>query len=191
MNVFDMAGKSEGLDGLKARELYDQLRDDSYSQYPYEKESLGEGMWIVNEVISGYWKPRYLIDKTHKSAVEFMNSQTILQTVTADDIDWQSLDRLPKKVVDRARALNAWFPTFIRRYNSGLAAVEWELNPDGRYYMDDDGFGMTDDDEVSIYGYVDRNGKPLMKFRAIKDYSELDGMKKEARRILESRRCNL
>ena len=60
--------------------------------------------------------------------------------------------------------------------------MSWQINPDGRYYMDDDGYGMTDDIEITLYAYVDRSGKPLVKFRNIKDYDELEVMEKEARR---------
>ena len=41
---------------------------------------------------------------------------------------------------------------------------------------------MTDDIEITLYAYVDRSGKPLVKFRNIKDYDELEVMEKEARR---------
>ena len=54
--------------------------------------------------------------------------------------------------------------------------------------MDEDGYGMTDDEEITIYSYVDRAGKPLVKFRYIKDYSELDEMEKEARKNLKKRK---
>lgn len=48
-----------------------------------------------------------------------------------------------------------------------MAKVSWQINPDGRYYMDDDGFGMTDDEEITIYGYIDHKGKVVSKFHAI------------------------
>ena len=57
----------------------------------------------------------------------------------------------------------------------------WQLNPDGMYFMDEDGFGMTDDDEVEIYGFIDRQGKILVKFQHInEDWKRLEIMKKEA-----------
>ena len=58
--------------------------------------------------------------------------------------------------------------------------MDWQLNPDGRYYQDDDGYGMTDDEEIEIYGFIDTNGNVLVKFRAINDSSELETMRKEA-----------
>ena len=46
--------------------------------------------------------------------------------------------------------------------------------------MDSDGYGMTDDEEETLYGFIDRKGKPLVKFRRVKDFSELDVMEQEA-----------
>lgn len=40
-----------------------------------------------------------------------------------------------------------------------------DTTPDGRYYMDEDGFGMTDDKEVEMYGYINEEGKVTGKFR--------------------------
>ena len=45
-----------------------------------------------------------------------------------------------------------------------MAEVEWQLNPDGMYYRDEDGFGMTDDEEINLYGTIDRKGKVVKKF---------------------------
>nr|WP_294853562.1 hypothetical protein [Prevotella sp.] len=36
-------------------------------------------------------------------------------------------------------------------YEDGIAKVRWEVNPDGMYYRDEDGFGKTDDDEQNLF----------------------------------------
>lgn len=168
-------------------QLYEILKLGDYKQYPYEKQVLGEGMYVINQVIGEYWKPRFLVDGKNKTAVEFMSGSTKLQTVCVDDIDWKSLEGLPPYAIDRAKYLDAVFPTFVRGYKNGIAEVSWQINPDGYYYMDEDGFGMTDDEEITIYSYVDRAGKPLVKFQTIKDYGELDIMRKEAKNNLKKR----
>ena len=54
--------------------------------------------------------------------------------------------------------------------------------------MDEDGFGMTDDEEIEIYGFIDQNAKVVVKFRNINEhYSELDKMRKEAEEIVKQR----
>lgn len=186
LKLFDESTQTEVT---AARErLYKTLCVKEYTQYPYEKQDLGDDMYVINQVIGGYWKPRYLIDERNKTAVEFMNGRRILQTVCIDDVDWKSLEGLPQDAIDRVKDLNALFPTFVRRYEEGVAEVSWQINPDGRYYMDEDGYGMTDDEEITIYSYVDRAGKPLVKFRKIKDYGELNKMEGEARENLRMRK---
>lgn len=187
MKKFILFGKGTQKEGTDVQDLYKILSVEEYTHYPYEKQSLGEEMYVINQVIGEYWKPRYLIDEKNKTAVEFMDSWTTLQTVCPDDIDWKSLEGLSQEVIDRVKNLNAVFPTFVRKYKNGVAEVSWQINPDGRYYMDEDGFGMTDDEEITIYGYIDRNGNPLVKFRNIKDYGELEEMEKEARKNLKTR----
>ena len=84
------------------------------------------------------------------------------------------------------------FRTFImvkHLKQNGVAQVSWQLNPDGRYYMDEDGYGMTDDEEIEIYGFIDQNAKVVVKFKNINEcYGELDKMRKEAEEIIKSRK---
>ena len=169
--------------------LYTMLNDEEYKHGSYETRNLGEGMAVVNESMWGWWKPRYLVNHNTKCAYEFIDNKQKLLTVTEDDIDWDSLKGLPEKAIDRAKSLSFHFPSFIREFKNGVAQVSWELNPDGRYYMDDDGFGMTDDEEIDIYGFIDCNGKVVVKFRYINNcYSELDKMRKKAEKIVNSRK---
>lgn len=167
-------------DTSNATKLYQKLQSALYKYGAYNKENLGEGMILVEELKGSYWKPRYLIDNEAETACEFMDSDYCLLTVTADDIAWETIDDLPEKVKERARTLNAYFPTIIRGYHDNVAEVKWQINPDGRYYMDSDGYGETDDKEVALFSYIDRQGKPLVKVRMVKDSSELKEMKMEA-----------
>lgn len=188
MKKLKFFGKSMQIEDTAACELYKELCVGKYTQYPYERRDLDDGMSVINQVIGEYWKPRFLMDEKSKTAVEFMDSCTILKTISTDDIDWMSLEGLPQDAIDKAKELNALFPTFVRGYKKDIAEVSWQINPDGRYYMDEDGYGMTNDEEITIYSYVDRAGKPLVKFRNIKDYDELNEMEKEARRNLKNRK---
>ena len=85
---------------------------------------------------------------------------------------------------NRVRNNTALFPTFILRYQDGVAGgVHWQLNPDGRYYRDDDGYGMTDDEETTVYGFIDTEMNVLVKFQYIGDDRErLKEMRHEAER---------
>ena len=66
----------------------------------------------------------------------------------------------------------------------------WMIQPDGRYWADDDGFGGSGALEVQLYAYIDENGKFLSKFRiyslGIKDYFGTDLEEKSYEKFLES-----
>lgn len=160
--------------------LYQKLLSSDYKKRPYQKEDLGEGMSLVHELRGGYWKPRYLMDNETGMAYEFMDERSTLVTFTTDDIAWETIERLSTDIQDQARRLSGYYPTIISKYQNGVAEVRWQINPDGRYYMDSDGYGMTDDEEETLYGYIDRKGKPLVKFRRVKDFSELDVIEQKA-----------
>ena len=145
--------------------LYLELCEPAYHTMQYEWRDLGEGMQLLKQSMNGWWKPRYLIDENAHCAYEFMDGMLVLQTVTDDDIDWKSLEGIPDKALERAKAHSGLFPTLIYRFHNGEAEVTWQINPDGRYYMDDDGYGMTDDEEIALYGTIDRTGKVVQKFR--------------------------
>lgn len=160
--------------------LYQQLSDEKFSQYPYEKRVIEEEMGIVNQVIGQYWKSRYLINHQNKCAYEIMDSNEDLTLFTAEDIAWDTLTRIPDMARERAERLDAHFPISINRFVNGVAQVSWQINPDGRYYRDEDGFGMTDDEEITLYGFIDKNGKVVVKFQTICDYDELDELREMA-----------
>lgn len=147
-----------------SRSLYEMLDSEKYARRPYNRSDHKEGMSVIEQLRGEYWKPRYLMDDRNKTAVEFMSENARLLTVRMDDIDWESLNHLPGDVISVARDLDAHFPTIVHYYQNGAAMVRWELNPDGRYYMDDDGYGMTDDEEISLYGQIDRMGRVIEKF---------------------------
>lgn len=180
-NIFKKNGESKS--DAKAKSLYVQLVSPAY-QSVFKQYDLDEGMSIVEEVICQCWKPRYLLDHNSKRAYEFMTNHEILKMFTENDIDWDSLKDLHEEWVDRAHKLNAHYPTRICRFENGVAEVSWELNPDGRYYMDEDGYGITDDEEVTIYGFINRKGRVLVKFKFIDgNLDALHAMRKEAETI--------
>ena len=93
-----------------------------------------------------------------------MDAGEYLVTVTDEDIDWTSLEGLSEEVIARAQNHDGHFPTIVYGFQNGIAEVMWQINPDGRYYMDDEGFGMTDDKEVALWGKIDRTGKVVVPF---------------------------
>ena len=157
-------GKSNDIDMSEEKKLYRELCLSQYQGLPLVQNDLGEDMALVTQVIGRYWKPRYLMNKEARCAYEFMSIDEVLQIVTDEDIDWDSMKGLPQDAFDRAKAHSFHFPGHVYQYKNGVAEVEWQLNPDGMYYRDEDGFGMTDDEEINLYGAIDRKGKVVKKF---------------------------
>ena len=159
--------------------LYDDIMRD-WEARGINISNLGEDMAVGEQVIRRYWKPRFLIDHLNRTAVEFMSLSETLLTVSHDDIMWETLASASKEALSRANDLSFHFPSFIYRYKNDVTEVVWQLNPDGMYYMDEDGFGMTPDEKYNIYGFIDRQGRVLSKFRHISSDGELDDMRREA-----------
>ena len=161
--------------------LYMVLSTMDFTRNGYKVSELGEGMSVIEQVIWGWWKQRYLIEKKNCRAYEIMDGNMDFVNFTTDDIDWDSIKQLPEKAKMRAQEMSAQFPTFIRGFRKGVAEVSWQLNPDGRYYMDEDGFGMTSDEEITVYGFIDSEMNVLVKFQYIdEDWKRLDKMRREA-----------
>lgn len=151
----------------RAQRLYAELsaNRDAFSKNPFSiKDDPEEGVSIISETIYGWWKQRYVMNHRNKTAFEFIDRNKNLVAVTYDDIDWHSLEGLPEKAISRAKYLSAVYPTMIYGFKDGISVVEWQLNPDGRYFRDEDGYGMTDDEEISIKGKIDVNGHIVQKF---------------------------
>lgn len=182
MSIYKKLGKMAG-DMSIAEKYYAILQTETYKTEVYRTWDLGEGMAVLHKNMQGWYKPWFVIDHNKKNAFEFIDDWENLLTITEDDIDWKSLKKLPENAIMMAQYLSFHFPSFIREFRNGVAQVDWQLNPDGRYYMDDDGYGMTPDVEINIHGFIDRNGHVLVKFRYVSDNKELEVMRKEAEQI--------
>lgn len=163
MNIYDKIQRMPGNESYEQK-MYMLLNSDHYTKGRYRISDMGEDMSLIEQSIWSWRKPRFLLDHRSHCAYEIMNANYELVTVTDDDIDWESLKNLPDNAIARAVAHNALYPTLVHCFHNGKAEVEWQINPDGKYWMDDDGFGMTNDQEIALFGSIDRTGKVLEKF---------------------------
>lgn len=177
--------------GTYDEKMYQILSSDKYATGEYQKQKLGEGMEIVNQVIWGWWKPRFLLNHNLKTAYEWMWPNQQLAIVDAEHIDWDSMKNLPEDAISTLHRYSFQFPSFIRSYQDGIAEVQWQLIPDGRYWMDDDGYGMTSDIELNIYGFIDQEANIISKFHYYTDKEldahVLDSAHKEAVKAIANR----
>ena len=54
---------------------------------------------------------------------------------------------------------------FIRDEETGKLMVHWQVQPDGWYWADEDGFGAENDLEIVLYAYLTEDGKFEAPFR--------------------------
>lgn len=166
--------------------LYKVLMTDTYRKDHYQRNDLGEGMESISMLVMDYWKQKYLLNHNRKTATVIMDGRCHWCHFSDNDIDWKSINHLPEEAISNARMLNAFYPSFIREFKNGVASIEWQLIPDGRYWMDDDGYGMTSDIETPVYAMVDYDLNVLVKFQFIDDdYSKLEQMRIEAEHKLK------
>ncbi len=57
------------------------------------------------------------------------------------------------------------FRTDFEKYDDEKYIMIWEIQPDGRYWGDDDGFGMENDEEICLYAFIDKNGDFMGPFK--------------------------
>lgn len=82
---------------------------------------------------------------------------------TIDDIDEAALAHIRSEWP--TWNLEAEFRLWVFKDKNGLYRVEWTVQPDGMYYADEDGYGMTNDDEIIIHGYIDDRAQVVGKFK--------------------------
>lgn len=186
MSIYKKLSKIESNKSIEEK-LYEVLQTGTYKTDVYQLRDLGEGMAVLYKNIWGWYKPWMVLNHNSKTVFEFMDDGETLVTVTEEDVNWKSLKKLPEDAVLVARSLSFHYPSFIRAFKNCVAEVQWQLNPDGRYYMDDDGYGMTSDIEINIYGFIDTDGKVVVKFQAINDSRDKTRMRKEAEDIVKAR----
>lgn len=164
---------------MDAKELYIKLQKSVYDQRPYHRmKDWGEGMEIVEEVIDDYWRERYLINHKARKAYEVMTRGLNLTFIKKEDVDWKSVETLENN--SNAYSFSAYYQRFaIEKFKNGVALVEWTLYPDGRYFMDEDGFGMEDNDASILYGFIDTHANVVVPFQA-KSWEELEKQRSEA-----------
>lgn len=112
--------------------------------------------------------------KGEVAAVEFVNEEYGIRKLIVDDngyiLNYPGLGN-PEEW------LYAWkskcelepqirFRTDFERMEDNTILMVWEIQPDGRYWEDEDGFGGESDLEILLYTYLDEKGNFTMPFKA-------------------------
>ena len=92
-----------------------------------------------------------------------------------EEIDFEAIDKLENshnahtRDIDYA-GINRW-----TNCKTGLIALSWMLYPDGRYFADEDGFGMEDNDEVTVCCVMNEDLEVIRPFAPVDDVPQLLG----------------
>lgn len=145
-------------------------RDMGYGMLRFSNRSYGnKQIFIVNPAL----KKVYPISEPNGHLVGF----------TLDDIDWDNVNQLEHNY-DAKRLVADYGGLSIGDYQDGIAYVSWMLYPDGRYFADEDGFGMEDNDEVNISAYIDTQCRVVVKFQDMEDDGKRIRLREEAIKAL-------
>lgn len=125
-------------------------------------------------------KQTFLVNTNLKKSFPITSPNGCLVGFTHDDIDWDNVNQLEYN--GDAHRLQASYYFGIDDFIDGIARVNWMLYPDGRYFADEDGFGMEDNDEVNVSAYIDTECRVLVKFQDMEDSKKARKLYQEALR---------
>lgn len=167
---------------MTPEELYEKLQSPVYDKYPCHRGGdLGDGMSVIEEVQANYWRQFYLLNNAEKKAYRLLDGNLTLTFVTDKDVVWEDVEKLSESY--RAYKFSAYYPPFrVGRFTNGVSAVKWTIYPDGMYFMDSDGYGMKDNDEIALFGFIDRQARVVIPFRYV-SYKGIEEYRPEAERI--------
>ena len=148
------------------KELYKTLSADFKTEEKFYFADRGEGMMQGWEKGSGRI---FLVNKKTKEAWELITANENFSFWDASAVEIASAINLPYKSQRSAVELHAPCHFGVNEFEDGVAYVSWTLQTDGRYYADEDGFGMEDDDEINFYAFIDTQANILIPFQPMND----------------------
>lgn len=145
-----------------SKDLYKTLSADFGIEKNYYFSDLGENMMEAREKGT---RRIFLINKTDKKAWEIIGMTGCFEDWNAVAVEICMIFDLPARAQRNALSTMANYYFGINPFKDGVAFVQWTLQPDGRYYADADGYGMTDDDEINVYAFIDKEAHILIPFQ--------------------------
>jgi len=120
----------------------------------------GEGMMLY-----GNGREEILVNTETKEVWTMVDENGHLVGFTKDDIDWEAIRKLEHS--GSAYTMTADYGGIGRMsdFYNGKCTLCWTLYPDGRYFADEDGYGMEDNEEVVVYALIDKHMHVLSPFR--------------------------
>lgn len=112
----------------------------------------------------------YIGNMKTKKIRQFATKEGLL-LVDDKDIDYDAISSSFRDSLNIAKAkelrwerLNRW-----DGFKKGLCALKWTLCPDGMFFMDEDGFGMENNNEEAVYAIVNMDLEIVVPFQPIRN----------------------
>lgn len=145
-----------------SKQLYKELSKDFETEKYYTFAKRGEGMLQTRE---NNGKRIFLVNTEKKEAWELVGETGAFSLWNASAVELSSVFGLTELAQRNAMSVKVPYYFGIEDYENGITLVMWTLQPDGRYYADSDGYGMTNDEEINLYAYIDKEGYILVPFQ--------------------------
>lgn len=118
-----------------------------------------------------YGNPRYGI-APNDPVVEFVNEKTGKRTTIIDKNrrivrfpGIENEENIQKLINEGSLFPSNSFGVRFSKAEKGCYEMVWEVQPDGRFWEDEDGFGAPPDDEIKLSAIIDQDGRFITPFR--------------------------
>ena len=140
---------------------------------------IGEGMLWIGDCRGPLYFANYYTGK----ARQLLDENSNLVGFEDRDFDWEKLKTVEYPYDVKHKHVDYGGLGRYNDFRDGICCLCWMLHPDGRYYADEDGYGMEDDEEENIYCIIDKDLRILIPWQPMTD-GEMGERMREAREKL-------
>lgn len=138
--------------GLRSKEPIPPIHREIGESYYFAMDQVRNGLGGYADVNIGLYKGEKLIRQITDKAGNFLEFPGV------EHGEWEAELSSPFHATVR-------FAVNFRNFGEdGLAKIVWMVQPDGRYWGDDDGFGRESDKEIELCAEIDKSGKFVTPF---------------------------
>lgn len=161
------------------KKLYNLLNQDFETEKYYSFANRCEGIYQVSEKNG---KRLFIYDTNKKCAYELVGSTGTFSHWNASAIEIAAILDYPKGLVMSIMSCKTKYYFGFENFRNGVTEVIWMVQPDGIYWADSDGYGMTDDNEIKLRAFIDADCHILVPFQEMDDDLR-ERYRKQAERI--------